>query len=379
MNRTLGTVLLFLLTLGTALPAAAQIRLVPAYGDAALLGPQRAAGAVVWSHGRSVDSEDSEAPTPNYLKALREAGWDVFRLDRMRVSDTLANSAQALAGYAEALRGRGYPRVVLSGQSFGAFISLIAAGRTSAADAVIGTAPAAYGSFSESYDTFRENARQLWRLLRGVRSARVMLFFFHGDDFDPGGRGEVARAILAERGLDHLVIDQPAALTGHGAANTGLFVRRFAACIVRFAEAATRAGDPPCDAAWGRSPTQDFLQAALPGSAGATPSAAGTMTGGDFLGRWYGAYVNGREILLNVERVAGNRVEAEYVLGPGVEPDQRFERVRRTGRLEEDRIVFDEPGRNLLRYRLRPDGRLAATWQDRDGPGRLDTVLRRVN
>ncbi|WP_029010472.1 alpha/beta hydrolase [Azospirillum halopraeferens] len=377
MIRTLGMTLLFLVAIGTALPAAAQIRLVPAYGDASLRGPARAAGVVVWSHGRSVESEDSEAPTPAYLKALGEAGWDVYRLDRMRVSDTLGNSAQALAGHAEALRARGYRRVVLTGQSFGAFISLIAAGRTDAADAVIGTAPAAYGNFTEAYDTYRENARQLWRLLRGVRSARVMLFFFHGDDFDPGGRGDVARAILVERGLHHLVVDQPAALTGHGAANTGLFVRRFAGCIVRFAEAAPRPDDPPCDAAWGRTPSDTFLQAALPGSSRAP--ALPDPSAGQFLGRWYGAYVNGREVLLNVERVAGNRVEAEYVLGPGIDPDQRFERVRRTGRLEDNRIVFDEPGRNVLRYRLRHDGRLAATWEDRNGPSRLDTVLRRVN
>ena len=41
--------------------------------------------------------------------------------------------------------------------------------------------------------------------------------------------------------------------------------------------------------------------------------------------------------------------------------------------------VFDEKGRNILRYRLRPDGRVAASWLDKDGHGRLDTVLRRVN
>jgi len=44
------------------------------------------------------------------------------------------------------LKHRGYRRVVLAGQSFGAFISLIAAGHSGAVDTVIGTAPAAYGS-----------------------------------------------------------------------------------------------------------------------------------------------------------------------------------------------------------------------------------------
>ncbi|WP_247872105.1 alpha/beta hydrolase [Azospirillum sp. TSO35-2] len=369
-----------------ATPAAAQIILKPAYGEASLAGPAKARGAVVWSHGRSVESEDSEAPTPLYMKAMRDAGWDVYRLDRMRVSDTLPNSSRALAGYAEALRGKGYRRVTLTGQSFGAFISLIAAGQTSAVDAVIATAPAAFGNFTEAFDSYRENAAQLWPILRNVRQARVMLFFFHGDDFDPGGRGEPARSILTQRGLTNLVIDQPALLTGHGAANTGLFVRRFAGCIIRFAEAPTSPNDPPCDDSWGRSPSAELMQAAMPavgsGSANGTPAntpAAVAAAARPYVGVWYGSYINGREVALSVEKGDGDAVYADYVLGAGMEADQPFERVRRKGRIEDGELVFDEKGRNLLRYRLRPDGRIAATWLDKDGHGRLDTVLRRVN
>lgn len=384
MTRTLQNVLLGLTTLmGLALSplsASAQILLKPAYGEAAIAGPSKARGAVVWSHGRSVEVEDSESPTPLYLKALRDAGWDVYRLDRMRVSDTLSNSSRALAGYADSLKASGYRRVALTGQSFGAFISLMAAGQTDRVDSVIGTAPAAFGNFSEAYDSFRENATQLWPILRNVRQARVMLFFFHGDDFDPGGRGEPARATLAQRGLDHLVIDQPALLTGHGAANTGLFVRRFAGCIVRFAEAPPAANDPPCDDSWGRTPSAELMQAALPsvasGSATGTPDAASPLR--PYLGLWYGSYINGREVALAVEKAEGDSVVADYVLGAGMEADQPFERVRRKGRIEDGELVFDEKGRNVLRYRLRPDGRVAATWLDKAGKGRLETVLRKV-
>lgn len=384
MTRTLRNVLLGLTTLmGLALSplsASAQILLKPAYGEAAMLGAAKARGAVVWSHGRSVEVEDSESPTPLYLKALRDAGWDVYRLDRMRVSDTLSNSSRALAGYADSLKAGGYRRVALAGQSFGAFISLMAAGQTDRVDSVIGTAPAAFGNFSEAYDSFRENATQLWPILRNVRQSRVMLFFFHGDDFDPGGRGEPARAALAQRGLDHLVIDQPALLTGHGAANTGLFVRRFAGCIVRFAEAPPTANDPPCDDSWGRTPSAELMQAALPGvaagSATGAPDAASPLR--PYLGLWYGSYINGREVALAVERAEGDSVFADYVLGAGMEADQPFERVRRKGRIEDGELVFDEKGRNILRYRLRPDGRVAATWLDKAGKGRLETVLRKV-
>lgn len=384
MRRTVGQALLGLVValamLGTAQTAAAQIHLNPAYGDGTLLGPTVARGAVVWSHGRSVEVEDSNAPTPLYMKTMKDAGWDVFRLDRMRVSDTLPNSSRALAGYADQLKDRGYRKVVLTGQSFGAFISLMAAGQSDRVDAVVGTAPAAFGNFSDSYDSFRDNAAQLWPILRGVHSARVMLFFFHGDDFDPGGRGESARGILSSRGLDHIVVDQPALLTGHGAATTGMFVRRFGSCILRFAEAPPRRGDPSCDESWGRTPSAELMRAAAPeprtGSGTSSPAGTGARS---FLGVWYGAYINGREIALAVDRVEGDAVYADYVLGPGMEADQPMERAQRKGRIENDELVFDEKGRNVLRYSVRSDGRLSATWLDRSGKGRLETTLRRMD
>jgi hypothetical protein len=107
---------------------AAQDQLVPAQDKASLLGAARAQGAVVWSHGRSLQKECSLAPTPDYISAFRAAGWDTFRLNRPSVIDNLPDSAATLAQEAEDLKHRGYRRVVLAGQSFGGFISLIAAG-----------------------------------------------------------------------------------------------------------------------------------------------------------------------------------------------------------------------------------------------------------
>jgi hypothetical protein len=105
----------------TALPhetAAAQTELVPAQDAAGLIGGEGAQGAVIWSHGRSLQTECSQAPTPDYIGAFREAGWDTFRLNRPSSADTLPESAAALAGEADALKHKGYRRVVLAGQSF---------------------------------------------------------------------------------------------------------------------------------------------------------------------------------------------------------------------------------------------------------------------
>jgi pimeloyl-ACP methyl ester carboxylesterase len=185
--------------------AAAQDQLVPAQNEASLLGAALAQGAVIWSHGRSLQKECSLAPMPEYISAFRAVGWDTFRLNRPRIIDNLPDSAATLAQEAEDLKHRGYRRVVLAGQSFGGFIALIAAGRSDAVDAVIATAPAAYGSAQSNPFGYSLNAARLYDLLGAVRHARVALFFFDGDIFDPGGRAPIADEILRTRGLAYLV------------------------------------------------------------------------------------------------------------------------------------------------------------------------------
>ncbi len=214
--------------------AGAQTALVPAQEAASLLGAKRAQGAVIWSHGRSLQTECSRAPTPEYISAFRAAGWDTFRLNRPLSTDTQQTSGAALADTAEALKHSGYRRVVLAGQSFGAFISLIAAGRSDAVDAVIGTAPAAYGSAQSNPGGFARNATGLYNLLGAVRRARVTLFFFEQDVFDPGGRGPVVDQILGAHGLSHLIIDRPAGLLTHWAAAGPVFAAQYASCLVGF-------------------------------------------------------------------------------------------------------------------------------------------------
>src|SRR4051794_24716845 len=241
----------------TASAPAFAIGLDPAFGDPAA-GPQKAKGAVVWSHGRSINSEDSQSPTPAYLSALRDDGWDVMRFDRMSQGDTLSESSKKLVDHVAGLKRSGYKRVVLAGQSFGAFLALMAAGASTEVDAVVATAPAAYGSFDDFYDSWKLNATRLYPLLEQVKKARVMMFYFHGDDFDPGGRGERSRQILAGRGLGYAVIDQPANLTTHWAASSGLFQRLFGSCIRDFADNDKLSGEQVCSPRWGTMPSAEM-------------------------------------------------------------------------------------------------------------------------
>jgi dienelactone hydrolase len=239
---------LALLFLGAAQAGAqAPLWLEPAYADHAVLGPGKATGAVIWSHGRSIDSEDYEAETPPYIAVLANSGWDTFRFNRERSYDSLALSARMLTAEAHRLKLEGYRQIALAGQSFGAFLSLMAADASDDVDAVVATAPAAYGSFTDFYDSWRLNATKLYPLLEQVRHARVMVFYFHGDDFDPGGRGERSREILLGRKLPFVVVDQPPSLTSHWAAGEPQFAELFGRCILEFLETPALGTDARCD------------------------------------------------------------------------------------------------------------------------------------
>jgi alpha-beta hydrolase superfamily lysophospholipase len=252
----------------------AQTWLAPAYPALALRGPTSASGAVIWSHGLSADSEDSEAPTPPFMARLRDGGWDIFRLNRLRASDTFAGSARALVDEVHRLKQQGYRRVALAGQSFGGFLSLLAADGSDEVDAVIATAPAAYGNYFDQYDTWRANATALYALLARVRQARVILFYFHGDEFDPGGRGERSRDILAERHLVYAIIDQPRQLATHWAAATELFARLYGDCILGFLEANHFEPDAQCKGGtyWAAGPAPSRLAGVPLGATLDTPA-----------------------------------------------------------------------------------------------------------
>src|SRR5215472_6586334 len=359
--------------------------------DQDVLGPERAMGVLVWSHGRSITAEDSESATPPFLRILREGGWDILRFDRPRDGDTLTDSTRRLVDYAARLKHHGYHRIVLAGQSFGAFLALMAADASDKVDAVVATSPAAFGSFDEFYSSWRLNAIRLYPLLDQVKRARVMLFYFHGDDFDPGGRGERSRAILSEHGLGFAVVDQPAYLVGHWASSTGLFLRRFGGCVRDFVNADALKGEMVCQPVWGEAPSAELLlpdhlfppqpAAAVPAAAIGTSAADAPASGQSkpVHDTWYGFYPNGRELLVAIETTHGQGLEALYAIGPGIDEDEPAEWSRREGRFVDDDYVFEENGKSTLRFHSRAAGGLKATWTSPDGKISMEASLRRID
>ena len=364
----------------------------PAF-DGPAIGPAKAKGVIVWSHGRSINTEDSESPSPAYLTALRDDGWDAMRFDRLSQGDTLSDSTKRLVEYTAQLKRDGYKQVILSGQSFGAFLALMAADSSSDVDAVIATAPAAYGSFDDFYDSWRLNATRLYPLLERVKRARIMVFYFHGDDFDPGGRGERSRAILSQRGVGYAVVDQPAYLSGHWASSTGLFLRRYGGCIRDFANNEKLKSELACEPVWGSTPSAELklppeladpklarntAAAAAPTGSASPATADGKATGG-FRDVWYGFYPNGREVLFGVETAHGDDLSAVYAIGPSVDNKHPAAWTRRKGRVIEDSFVFEEKSKSTLRLHPRQDGGLSATWISADGKTSMTAHLKPID
>ena len=348
-----------------------QFPLEPAYPETPLRGTKEAQGAVIWSHGlnSSYGTEGSVAPVSILMRSFRNAGWDVFRLLRPRVSEEPRRSRDELIAAVERLRAQGYTRVVLAGQSGGAWLSLMAAAKSDAVDAVIANAPAWYGT---DHPTYMKNAAVLYEHLDDIRHGRIMISYFAEDPYDPGGRAGRSAAILAAHDVPYLIIDRPEALAGHSSGNTGLFLRRFGACALAVAAAGPMPTLAGCASDFGRIPSAELR---LPGRLSPAKPQGGPADA--FLGKWYGVYPDGRELMLVVERASGATVEALYAEGAGPLPEGKGDLSHRGGRVEGDTLLFAEEGKSTLRFHL-VAGNLQAQWIAADGMSELQTALHLV-
>jgi pimeloyl-ACP methyl ester carboxylesterase len=206
-------------------------------------GPQAAAGLIVWSHGYKEGTDStSSAPQPHVGRFLA-AGYDLYRFDRRWIRDW-AGDASAFADSVRQARSLGYRRIVLAGQSNGAWQSLAAAMRGAPVDGVISMAAA----INNEVRTLRDPSvprSEFAQIVRSIKPGpRVVLVNFADDVYDVGGRMADAQGAFTASGVDAVVLDNPAGFKGHGAANEFAFARKYGACIKDFIESGRRS--PPC-------------------------------------------------------------------------------------------------------------------------------------
>lgn len=354
-------ILLFILAL-IASPARADTELVPAFPDA-IKGPAAAHGAIIWNHGLSQTEADAAAALPATMAMFRDAGWDVYRLNRGIVADREDTSTEALLAAIDSVKAKGYAKLVTAGQSFGSWISLTAAGRTDKLTAVLVNAPAAYGDASKR--GFERNATLLFPKLEALPHIPVVIAFFNHDLFDPGGRGPKADQILTERGVPHLIIDRPAVLEGHGSGSSIYFAKRFGPCWLATAETGQVPALSSCETQWGESPSADLP---VPADLAITP--------GGLAGKWYGNYTSGREVMLVVTRIDGTTAQGSLITGPT--NGARGSTTEGTGQVVDGSLVFASPNRPKVTLTPAADGSANLLWVSTDERSRLAAVLHRV-
>lgn len=206
-------------------------------------GPQAAAGLIVWSHGY-LPGHDATASAPlGIVGHFTAAGYDLYRFDRDWIRDW-PGDATRLANAVRQAKEMGYRRVVLAGQSAGAWVSMAAAMRGAPADGVISIAAAHHGQMKDMRDV--SLPRSDWhQIVRGIKPGpRFVVVNFLNDDYDVGGRMEDTRAAFATSGVQAVVISDPEGFSGHGSGANAAFSPKFGGCFRTFIEQGVRQG--PC-------------------------------------------------------------------------------------------------------------------------------------
>ena len=206
-------------------------------------GPQAAAGLIVWSHGYMLGVDATVSAPQGQVANFTMNGYDLYRFDRQWIRDW-PGDATALVDAVKQAKAMGYRRVILAGQSAGAWVSMAATMRGAPVDGVISVSAAHHGEVKDMRDTSR--ARSDWQqVVRGIKPGpRLVVVNFANDSYDVGGRMDDAKAAFAASGVDAVVISNPEGFKGHGAAGNNAFPRKFGACIHAFIE--TGARQPPC-------------------------------------------------------------------------------------------------------------------------------------
>lgn len=219
-------------------------------------GPRRAKGVLVWQHGYSGRCNDQRMNAAwSVVTRFNLEGWDVLRFDRDPCLD--GDIDWALSRLTESvpkLRSAGYRKIVLAGQSRGAWqsIEFLAKGAVPI-DGVLSISAARHG---EATSRATLVAPEDWRrMIRAIKPGPVAFaaVFFAWDGYVPEAVQQTAfaREELTAKGIGNTVIYEDGEdvvplrdgkRNGHGGAGSGVFTKRYGDCLIRFIETREKNG-----------------------------------------------------------------------------------------------------------------------------------------
>src|SRR5262249_15242317 len=154
--------------------------------------------------GRDASTSAPQAQVANFTMN----GYDLYRFDRQWIRDWPGDATE-LADAVRKAKAMGYRRVILAGQSAGAWGSLAATMRGAPVHGVISVSAAHHGEVKDMRDV--SFARSEWQqVIKAIRPGpRLVVVNFVNDTYDVGGRMDDARAAFAASGVNAVVISNP--------------------------------------------------------------------------------------------------------------------------------------------------------------------------
>jgi hypothetical protein len=216
-------------------------RMIPA-DYFSIRGARSAKGVVIWSHGMAIGADNTQGRLEGYVNRFDAAGWDVYRFNRVSMAASLGSTeARELVEATAALRQAGYARVVLAGESHGAWMSLAAVAQGAKVDSVIASVPAIHGAPPN-----REARQDFRALMRDIRARNapdiaIVITLIANDAFEPGGRSIDVQELLGGTAIPLKFIDRPEGFQGHTGARHSRFNEVYGPCIFSFATRAPTA------------------------------------------------------------------------------------------------------------------------------------------
>lgn len=254
---------------GVYLPASDWLD-APRAAETTWKGPGKALGLVLYVPGHGTSGRVRQGHrVPPFLLEFDRRGFDVAKLNypTVRISRYYARYLEdAITHY----RGLGYKKIVMAGQSAGAWLSILTEmGGKVRVDAILASVPALYGKSELDYAhkkatglSFRNETKlqpllkrlavkTLQRLKKGEidEKLRVALLFFDKDPYDPKGRAKRVQRLLTRKGmklaLDAWTLAHPAGIEGHSGWWRQGFAARYGACLVDFTLQGNGSACPP--------------------------------------------------------------------------------------------------------------------------------------
>ena len=222
---------------------------VPAYKDVELLGPEKAKGIVLYSHGQAGAKTPSWTWPPASLIRLHfaDAGYDVIKVQRNKPcegywKDMAGKTIGDFVSRIQEAKDQGYRTIIAAGASVGAAVALEASGKTPHIDAVLAIALSHQRFFCRNKKTFRKpmirfHKKAMRTAIKNSKTKRIMITLLTNDhcighSFTP----TVTKALAAKKRISHLYFDESTPrFKGHLAASSRPFPDAYGGCIRAFA------------------------------------------------------------------------------------------------------------------------------------------------